>query len=161
MSRFCGLRSRCRTFLRWQYARPRSSWNRNIWREENWKWVWCLYVSNIVRIYINDSKQHTHFPRSLKLLVNSDSDCLHLGSTNNITKVYLDVMNAHDVSTIIHVLLQIFFLQERNNVKTYILGTANVFMCTQCADTDQVLKHQRQALVSVDNVMKSDNICMF
>lgn len=36
-----------------------------------------------------------------------------------------------------------------------------MFSRAQCADTDQVLKHQRQALVSVDNVMKSDNICVF
>lgn len=32
--------------------------------------------------------------------------------------------------------------------------------CIHVHDTDQVLKHQRQALVSVDNVMKSDNICV-
>lgn len=34
MSRFWGLRSLCRTFLLWQYARPRNSWNRKIWRGE-------------------------------------------------------------------------------------------------------------------------------
>lgn len=86
---------------------------------------------------------------------------MHLGGEKNIkTRVYLDIVNTHDVSTIIHVLLQIFFLKERKKVRTWIYGTLIVFMCTQCADTDQVLKHQCQALVSVDNVMKSDNICV-
>lgn len=31
ISKFCGLRSRCRMRRRWQYAKPRSSWNRKIY----------------------------------------------------------------------------------------------------------------------------------
>lgn len=39
-------------------------------------------------------------------------------------------------------------------------GTLNVSTCVRRSDTDQVLKHERQALVGVDDVMKSDDICV-
>lgn len=39
-------------------------------------------------------------------------------------------------------------------------GTLNVSTCMRRSDTDQVLKHERQALVGVDDVMKSDDICV-
>lgn len=36
MSRFCGFKSRCNTFLLWQYAKPRRIWYKNSYRN---KWI--------------------------------------------------------------------------------------------------------------------------
>lgn len=71
-------------------------------------------------------------------------------------------MNAHDASAVIHVLLQIFFLMAKNRKMqpVYLNDKIIAQHLKGRWNTHQVLKHQRQALVSVDNVMQGDDIGM-
>lgn len=83
---------------------------------------------------------------------------------------YLDIVNTHDAPTVIHVLLQVFFLMKEKgregvSKEERVLRFSDCLLHTQTkhghiqsTDTHQVLKYECQALVSVDNVMESDNI---
>lgn len=72
---------------------------------------------------------------------------------------HLHVVHIHDVSTVVHVLLQILVLRERIAIVSH-RHHQNTFSFTR-QQPYQVLKDEHEALVSVDNVVQRDDVGVF
>lgn len=75
-------------------------------------------------------------------------------------------MNVDDVSTVVQILFQIFILTKTSTTKVYytqIIGPGSACVCLRlCVCVSyQILKHQCEGLLCVDDVVKCDNVGVF
>lgn len=79
---------------------------------------------------------------------------------------HFDVVNIDEVPTVIQILFQVFVLEQKSSsvqtqTNTRACMCVCVCMCMCMYESHQILEHQCEGFLCVDDVMKSDNVGVF
>lgn len=75
---------------------------------------------------------------------------------------HFDVVNIDEVPTVIQILFEVFVLEQKaSSVQTQTNTRACMCVCVCMYESHQILEHQCEGFLCVDDVMKSDNVGVF
>lgn len=73
---------------------------------------------------------------------------------------HLDVVHAHQIATVVQIVFEVAVLKVRDAQRLAVKGGGSAVEA-ECCRTHEILKHQREAALRVDDVVKRDDVGVF